>query len=104
MGTTISSNTIIDQTFINNNPGPYTINGNATVITINNITLNNSDQFFIIGKNNVTIQGTSVANRSIITIPTIGGYLGLVQNRVIDVSGQITSPSYNNIIIQNLNI
>ena len=81
-GTIINSNITIDQTYIDINPGPYTVEGATEQIPIT-ITLVegelyiNNDTYFIITCSNVTITGT---NLSILIANNIPSYIGLVQN------------------------
>jgi hypothetical protein len=93
-GTIINSNITIDQTYIDTNPGPYTVEGATEQIPIT-ITLVegelyiNNDTYFIITSSNVTITGT---NFSTLIVNNISSYIGLVQN----------DTSNNNILVQQI--
>jgi len=97
---TISSSISISQSNISTLSWPVTVNGgssnNPTIITLDeNLTLNNSNHYFIIGSNYVTIDG----NNKTITISELNNsYSGLVQNGTSTISG------YSNIVIKNMTI
>ena len=96
---TISTSTNITQSLIDSYEFPVIINGGTStspvVITFGeNIALNSSFQYFIIGSNNITIDG---ANNDVI-INSVSNYPGLVRN------GTQTSRGYSNITIKNINM
>ena len=93
--TTISSSTTITD------PSVYTwpitisggILGTPVVITIgNDITLNNNNNYFIIGSEYIEFQG----NNNTITIDSVTNYIGLIQNGTDTING------YSNITINNI--
>jgi len=72
-----------------------TSNTNKNVKITNKLVMTNDTMYFIMGSNNITINGQS----NIVEIQGVtGGYPGLVQN------GNYPNPGYNNIIIQNLGV
>ena len=92
-GTIINTNTIIDQTYIDNNIGPYTVEGgtinNPLIITLD-YTLNiNANTYFIINCDYVKI----TSGFTYLTLDNVSNYIGLVQNM-----------NNNNILIENISI
>lgn len=103
--TTISTSTLINQSFVNNSLWPITISGGSSsnIITITfskNITLSNFSNYFIISSDYVQIGSSSLNSDG--TIPNITvnvtNYNGLIQNGLSGVQG------YDNVYVYNLNI
>lgn len=69
--TTITTNTDVNQAFINSNPGPYTVNQNTNITFIETINLSGSDYFEDNGANI-----NFVINRNV----TVDGYAFLLHN------------------------
>ena len=88
MGTIAANTTITDPTAYT---WPLTINAGITVTIGANLTITALNQYFIIGGSNVTITGQNY----IITISSLTGYSGLVQN---------TNSTYLNVVINNLSV
>ena len=98
LGTIISSNTFINQTFITTTTTttgwPVTINAGFTITFTENITLDLATQYFIIGGDNVTINGGGF----LVTLNNITGWNGLVEN------GTSTAPGKTNSTIKYIGI
>jgi hypothetical protein len=87
---------------------PITLNNTDTLNTLevkflSDLSFNSADQYFIMGSNNITVDGSNnIANINIIG----SGYPGLFQNGsyYYDASGNVDSSgnTYSNIIIQNI--
>jgi hypothetical protein len=76
--TVITSNTTIDQTWINNyaNNLPILLNSNVTITIAENLTFNDANMYFAIRGTGVTIDG----NGKTITLSSITNYRGVVNN------------------------
>jgi hypothetical protein len=95
----INTSTTITNSQISTFTWPIEILGgstsNPTIITFgDNITLNSPTQFFIIGSDNVIIEG----NNKIVELSSINEYPGLFQN------GTSSTDGYSNIIIRNFSM
>lgn len=76
IGTIISSNLTVDQTWVNTNRGPWIISGsNITVTFGENFTISNTNQYFEITGTNVIINGAD----HVVTIDRISNFNGLVK-------------------------
>ena len=85
-GTTISSSTSIDQTYIDSNPGHYTIEGwtvenPVTISIVSNLTITSIDTYFIINSDYITIY-SDTEQGYIININDVLLYGGLVLNSI----------------------
>lgn len=83
-GTTITSSTNIDQSYIDSNPGPYTIQGgtesNPIIIEIvSNLIITSIDTYFIIDSDYITINCDSTKGY-VININNVLLFKGLVSN------------------------
>lgn len=76
--TIITSDTSIDQAWINSNSSnlPIEINANVTITIIENLTFNDVNMYFAILGTGVTIDG----NGKTITIANVTNYMGVVNN------------------------
>ena len=96
---TINNYVSINQDYIDNantnNLWPITFSESNTFISFTvNLTLNNSNQYFVIGANNITIDG----QEHTVTIDGVNNYPGLIQNGTSGTNG------YANITVQNIHI
>ena len=93
--TIINKNTLINQKFLDNNPGPYQVEGgNETKkisINFDKIIINHPEQYFIINSDYIEFYGGS---SGIINIINIENYIGLIHN----------TGNYSNIIIRDLTL
>ena len=83
-GTTISSSTSIDQTYIDTNPGPYTLEGGTvdnilTISIVSNLTITSIDTYFIINSDYIIIKSDTTKS-FVISINDVLLYGGLVLN------------------------
>lgn len=83
-GTTISSSTSINQTYIDSNPGPYTVEGgteeNPVIISIvSDLTITSIDTHFITNSDYITFY-SDLKKSYIININDVSLYTGLVVN------------------------
>jgi hypothetical protein len=115
-GSTISSSVTLTQTVLNGYTWPVTINagssGSPLIVTLGeDVTLSNSQNYFIINGNYVTFEG----NNKSITISGISFYTGLIKNgfyelvRTFDENYNMTQTinstnGFNNLTIQNLGV
>jgi hypothetical protein len=115
-GTTISSSVTLTQSVLNGYSWPVTINagssGSPLVVTLGeDVTLSNSQNYFIINGSYVTFEG----NNKTITISGISFYTGLIKNgfyeivRTFDENYNMTQTinstnGFNNLNIQNLGV
>lgn len=76
--TIITSNTSIDQAWINSNSSnlPIELNANVTITILENLTFNDVNMYFAIRGTDVTIDG----NGKTITINNVTDYMGFVNN------------------------
>ena len=96
---TISSSITLTQTLVNGYTWPVTISGGIsgtpTVVTFGqNLTFSNSNQYFTIGSQYVTIDGSS----NTVTVSGVVNYPGLVQN------GTSGSNGYSNVTVKNIGL
>lgn len=93
--TIINKDTLINQEFIDNNPGPYQVEGGNEIkkvkIKFDNIIINNLEQYFIINSDHILFYGERIG---IINIINIENYIGLIHN----------TGNYSNITIRNLGL
>lgn len=86
----IGTNINLTQTYVDNATWPITMTGAGTTLTFTeNITINDSLMYIIIGANNITING----NNYTLTVYVVDGYQGFAGNA-----------SYTNFIIKNLSV
>lgn len=95
----IGTSMTLTNTDLNRYAWPITINGGTLVTPVvitfgENITLNSSSQYFIIGSEYITIDGGNFT----VIIDGVKNFPGLVRNGTSSVSG------YSNIILQNINM
>jgi len=80
-GTTISSSTSIDQSYIDSNPGPYTIEGGSetnpvTISIVSDLVITSADTYFIINSDYIIIGSDGY----VVYINDVPLYTGLVLN------------------------
>jgi hypothetical protein len=72
---TISSNTAINQNYVGNNSWPITINAGLTVTFSENLVIDSSNQYFIVGGSGVTIDGLGYT----VDVSGVAPYTGLIK-------------------------
>lgn len=99
--TSIGSDTYIGQNEVDNYAWPLTITFDTRITISENITLSNTNQYFIVGGPSVIIDGGNFT----ITVSNVNGYPGLVKNGGYSYQSSIATASadaYANVTIQNI--
>ena len=102
--TTITSNTSINQNYVDNNSWPVTIAAGLTVTFSENLVVTNANQYFIVGGSGVTIDGLGHT----VEVSGVAPYTGLVRNGNFDLErGDFTAShtgGYPNATVQNIGV